>query len=141
MTAPRRWPPLSAALTRPRPPAGTHGYLPPECYEGESSRICPKVDVFSAGVVWFTMLFYPAKPFFADASQQQIMQMSSHSMRTEAQRLAIPDCKPALSKEVQEALRRCLAPSRADRPDAAACELSLKRALTPDEERGVGPPA
>jgi len=94
--------------------------LPPECYEGESSRICPKVDVFSAGVVWFTMLFYPAKPFFADASQQQIMKMSSHSMRTEAQRLAIPDCKPALSKEVQEALRRCLAPSRADRPDAAA---------------------
>ena len=66
------------------------------------------------------MLFYPAKPFFADASQQQIMQMSSHSMRTEAQRLAIPDCKPALSKEAQEALRRCLAPSRADRPDAAA---------------------
>ncbi|EOD05487.1 hypothetical protein EMIHUDRAFT_448681 [Emiliania huxleyi CCMP1516] len=100
--------------------SGTHGYLPPECYEGESSRICPKVDVFSAGVVWFTMLFYPAKPFFADASQQQIMQMSSHSMRTEAQRLAIPDCKPALSKEAQEALRRCLAPSRADRPDAAA---------------------
>ena len=38
----------------------------------------------------------------------------------EAQRLAIPDCKPALSKEAQEALRRCLAPSRADRPDAAA---------------------
>jgi len=100
--------------------SGTHGYLPPECYEGESSRICPKVDIFSAGVVWFTMLFYPAKPFFADASQQQIMQMSSHSMRTEAQRLAIPDCKPALSKEAQEALRRCLAPSRADRPDAAA---------------------
>eukprot|EP00965_Chrysotila_dentata_P081958 2704651-Pleurochrysis_carterae.AAC.1 len=24
--------------------AGTHGYLPPECYEGDSSRICPKVE-------------------------------------------------------------------------------------------------
>ena len=23
--------------------SGTHGYLPPECYEGDASRICPKV--------------------------------------------------------------------------------------------------
>ena len=98
--------------------SGTHGYLPPECYEGDASRICPKVDIFSAGVVWFTSLFYPQKPFFSDASQQQIMAMSSHSMRAETQRLTIPDTKPALSVEAQIALRRCLAPRRDDRPNA-----------------------
>ena len=49
--------------------SGTHGYLPPECYEGETSRICPKVDVFSAGVVHFHALFYPHRPFFKEASQ------------------------------------------------------------------------
>ena len=49
--------------------SGTHGYLPPECYEGETSRICPKVDVFSAGVVHFPALFYPHRPFFKEASQ------------------------------------------------------------------------
>lgn len=98
--------------------SGTHGYLPPECYEGDASRICQKVDIFSAGVVWFTTLFYPQKPFFSDASQQQIMKMSSHSMRAETQRLAIPESKPALSAEAAAALRRSLAPRRDDRPNA-----------------------
>jgi serine/threonine protein kinase len=78
----------------------------------------PQVDIFSAGVVWFTTLFYPQKPFFSDASQQQIMKMSSHSMRAETQRLAIPETKPALSAEAAAALRRALAPRRDDRPNA-----------------------
>ena len=34
-----------------------------------------QVDVFSAGVVHYVMLFYPHKPFFKQSSQQQIMQM------------------------------------------------------------------
>ena len=62
--------------------SGTHGYLPPECYEGDGiSRVCPKVDVFSAGVVHYLMLFYPNKPFFKHASQQQILQMKPSLIR------------------------------------------------------------
>jgi len=99
--------------------SGTHGYLPPECYEGDQSRICPKVDVFSAGVVWYLMLYYPQKPFFAQASQQQIMQMPAHSIMAETQtdRLVFPG---KVSDELKAALRRCLTPRRDDRPDVQA---------------------
>ena len=93
--------------------SGTHGYLPPECYEGDHSRICPKVDIFSAGVVFYMMLFYPNKPFFSRATQQQIMQMNAHAMREETQQLAFPG---KVSAEVQAVLRRCLAPRRDERP-------------------------
>jgi len=94
--------------------AGTHGYLPPECYEGDSSRICPKVDVFSAGVVWFVTLFYPQKPFFAQASQQQIMQLTPHAIRQETEKLQFPG---KLSDDGKAALRRCLVARREERPD------------------------
>ena len=97
--------------------SGTHGYLPPECYEGEkTSRVCPRVDVFSAGVVHFVMLFYPNKPFFKHASQQQILQMGPHAIRQETQTLEFPG---KVSSEAQAFLRRALAPKRDDRADVA----------------------
>ena len=97
--------------------SGTHGFLPPECYEGETSRICPKVDVFSAGVVFFVALFYPHKPFFTNATQEQIMRMKPHDIRAETQLLEFPG---KVSAEAQAFLRRCLAPRRDDRPDVKA---------------------
>lgn len=97
--------------------SGTHGYLPPECYEGaDASRVCPKVDVFSAGVVHFVMLFYPNKPFFKRATQQQIVAMQPHVIRRETETLEFP---AKISAEVQSFLRRALAPSREERPDVA----------------------
>ena len=97
--------------------SGTHGFLPPECYEGETSRICPKVDVFSAGVVHFVALFHPHKPFFSSATQQQIMRMKPHDIRAETQQLEFPG---KVSSEAQAFLRRTLAPRREDRPDVLA---------------------
>ena len=95
--------------------SGTHGYLPPECYDGaDVSRVCPKVDVFSAGVVHFVMLFYPNKPFFKAATQQQIMAMKPHAIRSETEQLEFPG---KLSAEAQAFLKRALAPRREDRPE------------------------
>ena len=94
--------------------SGTHGYLPPECYDGEQSRVCPKVDIFSAGVVHYVMLFYPNKPFFKQATQQQIMGMKAHTIRQETETLEFP---AKLSAEGQAFLRRALATSVKERPD------------------------
>ena len=97
--------------------SGTHGYLPPECYEGDASRIDTKVDVFSAGVVFYVMLFYPHKPFFRQANQAEIMQMQPHAIRAETQALAFP---AKVSADAQALLRRCLNPNRDERPDVLA---------------------
>ena len=94
--------------------SGTHGYLPPECYDGDASRVDCKVDVFSAGVVHYVMLFYPHKPFFKQQTQQQIMAMKSHAVRQETEALEFPS---KLSNEGQAFLRRALHPRRAERPD------------------------
>jgi tousled-like kinase len=96
--------------------SGTHGYLPPECYDGDASRVCPKVDVFSAGVVHFVMLFFPQKPFFRAMNQQQILQMKPHSIRQETQTLEFPG---KISAEAQAFLKRALAPTREERADVA----------------------
>jgi len=96
--------------------SGTHGYLPPECYDGDASRVCPKVDIFSAGVVHYMMLFYPQKPFFKQATQQQIMAMKPHTIRQETQQLDFPG---KITADGQAFLKRALAPRREERPDAA----------------------
>ena len=76
--------------------------------------MCPKVDVFSAGVVHFVMLFYPHKPFFKQATQQQIMAMKPHDIRHATQQLDFPG---KMSAEGQAFLRRALAPRREERPE------------------------
>jgi tousled-like kinase len=40
---------------------GTYWYLPPECFD-QSPKISSKVDVWSAGVIFYEML-YGKKPF------------------------------------------------------------------------------
>ena len=74
------------------------------------------MDVFSAGVVFYICLFYPHKPFFRDATQQQIMAMSPQAIRAETDTLVFPS---KISAECQGVLRRVLAPTKDDRPDVA----------------------
>ena len=76
-----------------------------------------QVDVFSAGVVFYICLFYPQRPFFRDATQQQIMAMSPQQFRAETDALVFGPAK--ISAECQGVLRRVLAPSKDDRPDVA----------------------
>ena len=68
-------------------------------------------------VVFFVALFYPHKPFFTNATQEQIMRMKPHDIRAETQLLEFPG---KVSAEAQAFLRRCLAPRRDDRPDVKA---------------------
>jgi tousled-like kinase len=112
--------------------SGTHGYLPPECYEGDASRVCPKVDVFSAGVVHFVMLFHPLKPFFRTASQQQILQMKPHAIREETGQLDFPS---KISAEAQAFLRRTLASKREER--GSVRELLADPYMQPQKSRAT----
>jgi len=110
--------------------SGTHGYLPPECYDGENtSRVCPKVDVFSAGVVHFVMLFHPHKPFFRQASQQQIVQMN---VREEINQLEFPS---KVSAQLQFFLRRALASKREER--SSVHELLADQYMQPQKLRAA----
>lgn len=52
--------------------AGTYWYLPPECFETPSPKISSKVDVWSAGVIFYQML-YGKKPFGDKLSQQKLL--------------------------------------------------------------------
>lgn len=55
--------------------AGTYWYLPPECFQMGSQaapRISNKVDVWSAGVIFYQML-YGRRPFGEGCSQEQIL--------------------------------------------------------------------
>eukprot|EP01103_Thecamoeba_quadrilineata_P020472 TRINITY_DN879_c0_g1_i2.p1 TRINITY_DN879_c0_g1~~TRINITY_DN879_c0_g1_i2.p1 ORF type:complete len:661 (-),score=170.81 TRINITY_DN879_c0_g1_i2:313-2295(-) len=52
--------------------AGTYWYLPPECFESGTTMISSKVDVWSAGVIFYQML-YGKKPFGNNMSQQKLL--------------------------------------------------------------------
>ena len=52
--------------------AGTYWYLPPECFEPGTPKISSKVDVWSAGVIFFQML-YGKRPFGHDLSQVSVL--------------------------------------------------------------------
>lgn len=50
---------------------GTYWYLPPETFEDHLPQITPKVDVWSAGVIFYELL-YGKKPFGQGISQDKI---------------------------------------------------------------------
>jgi len=50
---------------------GTYWYLPPECFNYNSPKISTKVDVWSAGVILYEML-YGRRPFNHNMSQEWI---------------------------------------------------------------------
>ncbi len=68
--------------------AGTYWYLPPECFEsGGTPRINSKVDVWSAGVIFYQMLF-GKRPFGDGQSQEHILR---NGIMRQAHKVEFPD--------------------------------------------------
>ncbi|KAJ7296141.1 hypothetical protein O6H91_Y141400 [Diphasiastrum complanatum] len=93
--------------------AGTYWYLPPECFEiSKTPLISSKVDVWSAGVLFFQML-YGKRPFGHEQTQERILREDTI---VKANRVEFPS-KPSVSAEAKDFIRRCLTYNQADRPD------------------------
>lgn len=92
--------------------AGTMWYLPPECFEtGQHARISVKVDVWSAGVILFQML-YGRKPFGHDQSQEKMFREKTVAH----QELDFP-ARPSVSDAAKDFMRKCLTRRATARPD------------------------
>eukprot|EP01063_Lacrimia_lanifica_P032842 TRINITY_DN5681_c3_g1_i1.p1 TRINITY_DN5681_c3_g1~~TRINITY_DN5681_c3_g1_i1.p1 ORF type:complete len:822 (+),score=268.49 TRINITY_DN5681_c3_g1_i1:68-2467(+) len=97
--------------------AGTLWYLPPECFStSESARITPAVDVWSAGVVLFQLL-YNKKPFGDGMSQRALLH--NNTIQGTASQLDLPS-QPKVSKATADMIRRMLSYRPADRPSVAS---------------------
>ncbi|XP_070044036.1 serine/threonine-protein kinase TOUSLED isoform X2 [Nicotiana tabacum] len=93
--------------------AGTYWYLPPECFElSKTPLISSKVDVWSAGILLYQMLF-GKRPFGHDQSQERILREDTI---IKARKVEFPT-RPAVSNEAKEFIRRCLTYNQAERPD------------------------
>ncbi|XAR60228.1 Non-specific serine/threonine protein kinase [Bertholletia excelsa] len=93
--------------------AGTYWYLPPECFElSKTPLISSKVDVWSAGILLYQMLF-GRRPFGHDQSQERILREDTI---IKARKVEFPS-RPAVSNEAKEFIRRCLTYNQAERPD------------------------
>ena len=93
--------------------AGTYWYLPPECFELEDPMISAKVDIWSAGVILFQMLF-GRRPFGHEKSQQSIL--NEQVILNEARQVRFPD-QPRVSPEAKDFIRLCLTYDARVRPD------------------------
>ncbi|CAN8066507.1 unnamed protein product [Agarophyton chilense] len=92
--------------------AGTMWYLPPECFDtGADARISVKVDVWSAGVILFQML-YGRKPFGHDQTQEKMFREKT----VQHQELQFPP-KPQVSDLAKDFMTKCLTRKASLRPD------------------------
>lgn len=93
--------------------AGTYWYLPPECFEmTKTPKISSKVDVWSAGVIFFQLL-YGQKPFGNELTQQKILQERTITTSSQVQ---FPQ-KPSITEDAKKFIQRCLTPQQEQRPD------------------------
>ncbi|KAI7741901.1 hypothetical protein M8C21_008883 [Ambrosia artemisiifolia] len=93
--------------------AGTYWYLPPECFElSKIPLISSKVDVWSAGILLYQMLF-GRRPFGHDQTQERILREDTI---IKARKVEFPT-RPSVSNEAKEFIRRCLTYNQEDRPD------------------------
>ncbi|KAJ0966358.1 hypothetical protein J5N97_027496 [Dioscorea zingiberensis] len=93
--------------------AGTYWYLPPECFElNKTPFISSKLDVWSAGVMLYQMLF-GKRPFGHDQTQERILREDTI---IKARKVEFPS-RPSVSNEAKELIRRCLTYNQAERPD------------------------
>jgi len=102
--------------------AGTYWYLPPECFEKSGShapRISTKVDVWSAGIIWYQLL-YGGRPFGEGMAQEQ---MYHEKTIHKGAQVEFPDKRkdgapsPKVSAEAKALIRECLNPDQEARPD------------------------
>ncbi|CAN4107540.1 unnamed protein product [Withania somnifera] len=93
--------------------AGTYWYLPPECFElSKTPLISSRVDVWSAGILLYQMLF-GKRPFGHEQTQERILREDTI---IKARKVEFP-ARPAVSNEAKEFIRRCLTYNQAERPD------------------------
>ncbi|CAN6281384.1 unnamed protein product [Urochloa humidicola] len=93
--------------------AGTYWYLPPECFDlSKTPFISSKVDVWSAGIMFYQMLF-GRRPFGHDQTQERILREDTI---INARRVEFPS-KPSVSNEAKDLIRRCLTYNQSERPD------------------------
>uniref|UniRef100_A0A1D1ZB35 Serine/threonine-protein kinase TOUSLED n=1 Tax=Anthurium amnicola TaxID=1678845 RepID=A0A1D1ZB35_9ARAE len=101
--------------------AGTYWYLPPECFErSRTPLISSKVDVWSAGVILYQMLF-GKRPFGHDQSQERILREATI---VNARKVEFPS-RPAVSSEAKDLIRRCLTYNQTERPDVLTIAQDL----------------
>ncbi|XP_071732433.1 serine/threonine-protein kinase TOUSLED-like isoform X1 [Rutidosis leptorrhynchoides] len=99
--------------------AGTYWYLPPECFElSKIPLISSKVDVWSAGILLYQMLF-GRRPFGHDQTQERILREDTI---IKARKVEFPS-RPSVSNEAKEFIRRCLTYNQEDRPDVLTIAL------------------
>ncbi|KAL2316969.1 hypothetical protein Fmac_030845 [Flemingia macrophylla] len=99
--------------------AGTYWYLPPECFElSKTPLISSKVDVWSAGILYYQMLF-GRRPFGHDQTQERILREDTI---IKARKVEFPS-KPTVSNEAKDFIRRCLTYNQAERPDVLTIAL------------------
>lgn len=93
---------------------GTYWYQAPECFETGSSppKINSKVDVWSAGVIFFELL-YGQKPFGNNMPQEKVLK---DQVIVKATSVSFPS-KPNVSAECKEFIRKCLEYNVDDRWD------------------------
>ncbi|KAK7372638.1 hypothetical protein VNO80_06025 [Phaseolus coccineus] len=93
--------------------AGTYWYLPPECFElSKTPLISSKVDVWSAGILYYQMLF-GRRPFGHHQTQERILREDTI---IKARKVDFPS-RPTISNEAKDFIRRCLTYNQAERPD------------------------
>lgn len=106
--------------------AGTYWYLPPECFElSKIPLISSKVDVWSAGILLYQMLF-GKRPFGHDQTQERILREDTI---IKARKVEFPS-RPAVSNEAKDLIRRCLTYNQADRPDVLTIAQDLYLSYT-----------
>lgn len=96
--------------------AGTYWYLPPECFQrGQAVMISPKVDIWSAGVIYYQML-YGRRPFGDTQSQDTIL---SQKTILNAHTVVFPSQPKGVSKQAKEMIMQCCAYDPKLRPPAS----------------------
>lgn len=113
--------------------AGTYWYLPPECFVRGGAVISTKVDIWSAGVIFYQML-YGVRPFGEGKTQENVW---SENIIFNSSQVEFPsDPKaPKVPDEAKDLIRACLTRDpkiRCDPSHCPQCACAYRCFLRPD---------